>query len=159
MAAIPPWPLHRELVTKRGWLGVHQFGLAYGLARATPGTNLLAFCAGVAWYIRGPLAAVLAVTAATAPAAAAILALTYAYEALQQNRLAAGVITATLAAAVGMMIAAAWQLVRPGLARRRAFRTAVLFGAACGLLVVRLLGPLQVIGLAAVAGLLWQERE
>src|SRR5678815_5612358 len=38
--------LHRELVVKRGWLPPDRYGLIYSLARATPGTNLLAFCAG-----------------------------------------------------------------------------------------------------------------
>lgn len=156
--------LHRELVTKRGWLGPHQYGLTYGLARATPGTNLLAFCAGAAWYIRGVPAALLAVGAVTVPSASAVLGFTLAYQELQNNRLAAGVIAASLAAAVGMMFAAAVQLVRPGFslrrgARQRALRSSVLFAGACALLVFRLLGPLQVLGLAAVAGILWREPE
>ncbi len=156
--------LHRELVTKRGWLSANQYGLTYGLARATPGTNLLAFCAGAAWHIRGVPAAVLAVAAVTVPSACVVLGLTLAYQTLHNNRLAAALIAATLAAAVGMMFAAALRLIRPGLSvrrggRLRVLRTSVLFAGACGLLVFRLLGPLQVLGLAALAGILWREPE
>jgi len=43
--------LHRELVVSREWITPEQYGLAYSLARATPGTNLLAFCAGVGWIL------------------------------------------------------------------------------------------------------------
>jgi hypothetical protein len=56
-----------------------------------------------------------------------------------------------------MMFAAAWQLVRPGLAPRRKGRTAVLFCAACILLILNLLHPLTVLGMAAAAGVLWRE--
>ncbi len=150
--------LHRELVVRRGWLGHAQYGLIYGLARVTPGTNLLAFCAGSAWFIRGWPAAAAAVAAATIPSALLIVWLTWAYQRLHENPLARGVLMGTLAAAVGMMIAAACQLLRPGLERGRTLRTAVLFAAASALLLLRWLGPLQVLGLAAIAGLAWPER-
>src|SRR5579872_3489231 len=37
--------LQSELVHTRGWLTAEQYALIYGLARITPGTNLLAFSA------------------------------------------------------------------------------------------------------------------
>lgn len=151
--------LHRELVRLRGWLSPVQYGLTFGLARATPGTNVLAFCAGAGWAIRGWIGAIAAVLAATGPSAIVIVWLTAGYQVLHANPLAARVIGAILAAAVGMMLAAAWQLMRPGLKGRRAVRTIVLFAAACAVLVFRLLHPLAVLGLAAIAGLLWQEPE
>ena len=52
----------RELVGRRGWLSPEQYGLAYGLARVTPGTNVLAFCAAAGWQLLkwpGALAVVL----------------------------------------------------------------------------------------------------
>ena len=65
--------LHRELVVSHRWLTPERYGLIYSLARATPGTNLLAFCAGVGWQLarlRGALAAVLS---ASIPCAAAVV--------------------------------------------------------------------------------------
>jgi len=40
--------LQSELVAGRRWLDEEQYGLIYGLARITPGTNLLAFSAAAA---------------------------------------------------------------------------------------------------------------
>ena len=53
--------LQRELVHTRGWLTMDQYGLAQSLAKITPGTGSLAFCAATAWMLRrwaGALAAV-----------------------------------------------------------------------------------------------------
>ena len=39
--------LQRELIGRQ-WITRDDFALAYSLARVTPGTNILAFCAAVA---------------------------------------------------------------------------------------------------------------
>ena len=57
--------LQRELVHRREWLTRDQYGLAQSLAKVTPGTAILAFCAATGWIVRrsaGALAAVLAVS-------------------------------------------------------------------------------------------------
>jgi hypothetical protein len=43
--------LHRELLDKRRWISDDNFTLCFGLARLTPGTNVLAFCTGVGWLV------------------------------------------------------------------------------------------------------------
>jgi chromate transporter len=45
--------IHREIVDKRHWVTQSQFTLSFALGRLTPGTNLLAFCTGIGWLIRG----------------------------------------------------------------------------------------------------------
>ena len=45
--------LLRELVEQRGWLSAAEFGLIYGLARFTPGTNVLACTAALGWRLGG----------------------------------------------------------------------------------------------------------
>ncbi len=90
--------LQRELVVSRGWLTPDRYGLIYSLARATPGTNLLAFCAGIGWQLarlRGALAAVLS---ASIPCAAAVVWFTYVYTLWRSNTLAMSAIGGTLAA-------------------------------------------------------------
>ena len=72
--------LERELVEKRGWLSRDDFSLAYSLARITPGTNVLAFCAATAERISGIRGAIPAVLAVTLPTATIAVAITYAYE-------------------------------------------------------------------------------
>ena len=44
--------LQREFY-RREWLSPEKFAIAFGLARLTPGTNVLAFCAAAGWYILG----------------------------------------------------------------------------------------------------------
>ena len=39
--------LKRELVDDRHWISETDYALSFALARITPGTNIIAFCAGV----------------------------------------------------------------------------------------------------------------
>jgi chromate transporter len=57
--------MHRELVVKRNWLTEDQFTLSFALGRVTPGPNLLAFCTGFGWIIRGPTGAIVALLASS----------------------------------------------------------------------------------------------
>ena len=148
--------LQRELVERRGWLAAEKYGLSYGLARVTPGTNLLAFCAATAWLLRGWRGALLALVAATVPSAVLVVWLSYAYQVLTANHYGAGAIGGMLAAAVGMMIAAAWNLARPHVRSRTWPRTLVLVAGSLALSLGLGMPPIQVLALAALAGLLWR---
>jgi chromate transporter len=148
--------LERELVEQRRWLQAEQYGLCYSLARLTPGTNVLAFCAGSAWVLGGWAAALAAVVAASAPAALLAVCVTYAYESLVHMPLARGAIAGTLAAAVGMMGAAAWLLVRPQLAWTGLARTVILVGGSVMLSWSFAVSPVQVLALAALVGFFWR---
>src|SRR5262245_4783001 len=92
--------LYSELVAARQWLSSERYGLIYALARVTPGTNLLAFCAGAGWTLGGWLASVVAVAVVTLPPAALILLVTEGYQSWHENRLAMAAIAGTLASAV-----------------------------------------------------------
>ena len=151
--------LLRELVISRGWLTRERYGLIYSLARATPGTNILAFCAGAGWQVarwRGALAAVLA---ASIPCAAAIVWFTYAYTLWRSNPLAMSAIGGTLAAAVGMMFAASFQLFRPRWKPGNRLRAAVLVAGGFGLSFGLRMPPIEVLGLGALVGLIWRPSE
>ena len=59
--------LQRELVEQHDWLSPEDYALAFSLARVTPGTNVIAFCAATGARImglRGALAGALAETGA-----------------------------------------------------------------------------------------------
>ena len=45
--------LERELVERRRVVTAEEYGVTYALCRVTPGTNMLAFCAGIGWLLRG----------------------------------------------------------------------------------------------------------
>ena len=152
--------LFTDLVTVRRWITAEQYGLVYALARLTPGTNLLAFGAGVAWLIAGWIGAAMAVFGMSAPAAVMAVLLTGGYEVLKQNSVAMSAIAGILAASVGLMAASAWQLVGPHLAVRdwrRIVRALVLSAGALVLARSLQMPPVQVLLLAAAAGFCWQE--
>jgi chromate transporter len=148
--------LQREFY-RRDWLSPEKFGIAFGLARLTPGTNVLAFCAAAGWYILGVGGALAAVLAITIPASVLVVWLTRAYDLTAHNRLAQSMANALLAAAVGTMIGAALLLVRTQCKPGRWLRPVAISTGAFLLAFVVGLTPLQVIGIAALAGFFWVE--
>lgn len=147
--------LQSELVSTRGWLSAEQYGLIYGLARITPGTNLLAFSAAAGWVILGWAGTLSAVLAMTVPPAIIVVLLTGGYEAWNSNTLAMAAIGGTLAAATGMMATSAWQLLAPQTGLGRRLRTAIIFLAALVASLRFAMSPIAVLSLAALVGLFW----
>lgn len=149
--------LQREFTERRKWLSLEQHTLAYSLARITPGTNVLAYCAASAWQMGGLAASIAAVLVSSVPASviAVWLVMTYQYSAV--NRVAQAAVAATIAAVVGMMAAAALALVRPHLTRTGWLRILLIAG---GTLAAREwlgTGPVQLVAIAAVIGFWWVE--
>jgi len=148
--------IHTELVTARKWLSQEGYSISYALARITPGTNVLAFCAGSAWKIRGWPGAIAAVLVASVPAGIVVILLTAGYGALQSSASARAAIAAMVAASVGMMGTAACNLLRPYLDRRRWAPAVVIAGISFALLQWSAMTPIRVLGLAAVTGIIWR---
>jgi chromate transporter len=148
--------LQREFY-RRAWLSPEKFAIAYGLARLTPGTNVLAFCAAAGWYILGFGGALAAVFAITIPASVLVVWLTRAYDFTVHYRLAQSVASALLAAAVGTMLGAAVLLVRTQCQPGRWLKPVTISTGAFLLAVLARLTPLQVIGAAALVGFFWVE--
>ena len=151
--------LQRELVHTRGWLTLDQYGLAQSLAKITPGTGSLAFCAATAWMLRRWIGAVVAVLVASAPPAAFVVLLTWGFTGVSGNRPGRFALAAVLAAAVGMMWSGAWLLMRPQLGPRTWPRTVVLAAAAFLALAHWSISPIQVLIVAALVGALWTSGE
>ena len=148
--------MHREMVTARRWLTPEKYAVSYVLARITPGTNMLAFCAGTAWELLGWSGAIAGVLAASVPPAFIVLLLTGGYDAVRGNAVAMAAVAGTLAAATGMMGAAAWELIAPYLDRKRWLQAVIFGGASLTLSLVFEMPPVQVLGLAALAGSFWR---
>lgn len=148
--------LQAELIDSRGWVDREAFSLAFGLARLTPGTNLLSFGAGIGWLLRGWGGAVVALLAGSVPCSLVALLVTALYESWSRNRFVEVGLRGALAAAVGVMVATGWTLIRPywkGLAIERLL---VFTGGAVGLALYGMT-PIQVLFLAAAVGLAWPE--
>lgn len=150
--------LQRELVANRGWLSEREFGACFAVSRITPGTNLLAFCTAVGWTLSGLRGALSALLLASIPGALLLMLMTWFYRTAISNPWVMSAIHAALAAAVGIMLAAVWTLLR-GPLRRHPLRTLAIALPALLLSLYGLLSPLQVLALAAGFGALVPERE
>jgi chromate transporter len=143
--------LRDELVDRRGALRNEQWTLAYAIARVAPGTNVLAFCAGAGWAIRGWPGAIAAVLALQVPASIIIVCLTVLYTRGWFDRLMPG----AMAAVTGMIAGGALLLMRPYLRRHVLLRTALFSVGALALLPW--LSPVMILLIAGAAGALWRE--
>ena len=146
--------LQREFY-RRDWLSPDQFAIAFGLARLTPGTNVVAFCAAAGWYLMGILGAITAVLGLTIPSSILVIWLTRAWQLGVDYPVARAVIVAMVAAAVGTMIGAAAMLVRQQCSKKTWLPPILISGGAFVLFRVAGLSPLQVIAIAAVTGFFW----
>jgi chromate transporter len=148
--------LQREL-SRRGWITAEQFGLAYALSRITPGTNMLAFCAGVGWYVLGIAGSVAAVLAVTIPSSALVLWLTSVCEMGERIPWLGAAVAGMIAAALGTMVGAAWMLAQSQI-NRSGWLVGVCILAASFVLARFAFSPIQILCVAAAAGLLWKPR-
>ncbi len=146
--------LQREMIERRKWLSVEEVGVAYGLARATPGTNLLAFCAATGWQLRGVPGAVVALLAASVPCSAMAALITALYALWSGNQVLAAALNGAMAGAVAVMAGAGWSLLRPYLRLVPRLQAALLVGGSFVLGVLEV-APLRVMVAAAVIGAFW----
>jgi chromate transporter len=144
--------MHRELVEKRHWLTDEQFTLCFALGRITPGTNLLAFCTGFGWVLRGPSGAIVALLASSIPCAMLVAALTALFSYWQDSPFAQAAIHGAVAAAVGITVKTCWTIAKPYFKGAGRLRVILVSGAAFLMYVVAGVPPIEVLILAAVVG-------
>ncbi len=147
--------LRRELIDRKGWLSEEDFGIAFALARITPGTNVLAFCAAVAARIANVPGAILAVAAVTLPSAALAVLFTIGYESWTAHPLVMAAFAGMAAAVAGMMFSTVWLLVKPQW--RSIARVAIFFAGSFFAAWKFGVPPVPIIAAAAIAGFLWKE--
>jgi chromate transporter len=151
--------LQREFVDRQHWITQEDYAIAFSLARITPGTNVVAFCAAIGARVAGWRGAIAGVLAETAPSAAIALLITWGYQAWRGNSWVRAAILGASAAVAGMMFASVWLLMRPHLkSARRAARAVLLFSAAFIAAWIFHVTPLPIIGTAALAGFLWKDQ-
>jgi len=150
--------LEEEIVERQHWLDRRETHLAFAVSRLTPGTNMLAFCAGVGWLMRRSVGAVVALVSVSVPCSVLAAALTAFYASWTQHALAQFALRGALASAVAIMVSSCWTLVRPLLRSPYRGRVVLLFIGAFAL-AIRGVAPLRVLALSAVLGALWTEPE
>jgi len=147
--------LGRELVDRLKWITRDDFALAFALARVTPGTNIIAFCAAAGMILRGFVGAVSAVVAVTLPSAALAVVLMQSFETWQNRPLVMAALAATVAAVTGAMWSTVWMLTRPHIGKwKQTLRAVVFMAGACGAAWWGVT-PVPIIVGALVLGYLW----
>ena len=143
--------MHRELLDKRRWVSLESFTLCFALARLTPGANLLAFCTGIGWLLRGIPGAVVALLAGSIPCTIMVVVATALFSHWQENQWAQAAIHGAIAAAVAITVKTCWTIAHPHFEARAGLRV-VLIAAAAFLLYVFL--PIPAIEVSILAGVL-----
>jgi chromate transporter len=150
--------LQREFIDRRRWISQEDYAIAFSLARITPGTNVVAFCAAIGARIAGLRGAIAAVLAETAPSAVIAVLITWGYDAWRSNAQVMAAILGASAAVAGMMFASVWLLLRPRMKELRTAFRATLFFASAFFAAWRFgVTPLPIIAIAAAAGLVWKD--
>jgi chromate transporter len=147
--------LHHELLNKRHWLTDDRFTLCFALGRLTPGTNLLAFCTGAGWVMRGIFGAMTTLLAASIPCAIMVVVLTALFEHWQENALAQAAIHGAVAAAVAITVKTCWTIAKPHFKGEDRLKVVLVGAAAFFLYVVAGLPAIEVLLLAAAVGAVW----
>lgn len=147
--------LQRELVDNRAWLTAEQHGLAYGLARVTPGTNVLAYCAATGWMISRWAGSLLAVSGVVMPSALLAIWMCSAYETYGVHPYFRAAMSGVVAAAVGMMAASGVSIIRARAAGRWLLPAVLFAAASVAAMRFDLLSPLKILAIAGVLGALF----
>lgn len=151
--------IERHLIDEHEWLARRDSHLAYAISRLTPGTNLLAYCVGAGWRMRGLAGALVALCAASFPSAAMATVLTRFFALWSDRPLTAASLRGALAAAIAIMVRTAWTMMRPTMQDSTAIRTVVVAVSAFALVSVIGGTPVQVLLAAAVLGARWPGAE
>ncbi len=145
--------LERDIVDDLRWLSKDRYRGLYGLARVTPGTNILALVTGIGWdFYRWP-GALLGLACAAIPGAVLATLLAAGYEQAYGNPMVRRFLLGAAAAVCGFIAASIWKLISPYLGAEGRVLTLVVFAVGLG---VSLLGisPFPVIVALAVMGYL-----
>lgn len=150
--------LQREFIDRRRWITAEDYAVAFSLARITPGTNVVAFCAAIGARVAGLWGAIAGVLAETVPSAGIAVLITWGYQAWRSNAAVMAAILGASAAVAGMMFASVWLLLRPRLKQPRPAARALLIAGAA-FIAARNFGvtPLPVIAIAAATGFVWKD--
>lgn len=153
--------LGREMTGTRRWLKDSQYELAFAVARVTPGTNLIAFCAATGAQVLGYPGAVAAVMALTAPASIFALLLMEGFESGKQNPWMLAAVGGMVAAVAGMMWASVLNLAKPVLrgGLHNVVRGTVLGGGAFLASWKFGISPLTILAVVTLVAILWPAQQ
>ena len=148
---MPAIEVMRRSFTRRGWLDDTGHGLLVAVSRFTPGTNVLAYCAGFGWRVGGVGGAAVALAAASVPGSLAVTLLSAAISRLVESPGVRAALAAAMLAAAALILWSAWALVRPYVLGTRPMWALAIIVVAVGLFAAGI-APVRVLLVAAVFG-------
>lgn len=143
--------LEQDLVEDHNWLTREEFRQYFGLARLTPGTNLLALITGLGYRLYSWPGALAALAIGALPGAILAAALAAFYQQIYQRPAAQQFLSGTAAAVCGLIGASVWKLLAPYTGPDQRIANAFAFALFLGLALFGV-PPLPVFLAAALAG-------
>ena len=144
--------LLRRSLGARGWMTDERHALFVAISRFTPGTNILAYCAALGWQLAHWRGALVSLAAASIPASLLITLLSASLAQIDELPVVRAVIAVALVVATLLVIATAWNLLRPYLEGTNAIRTGIIGAVVVGLVLMRVT-PVRILFVAAIFGL------
>jgi chromate transporter len=105
--------LMRQSFSRIGWLRDADHALLVAVSRFTPGTNLLAYCAGLGWMAHRAAGVAVALVASSLPSALLVTVASAIVVRLVSNPVVRLVLAAATLLAAGLVLSSAWALLRP----------------------------------------------
>jgi chromate transporter len=152
LGGIAAMELLRRQLTAKGWMAGDGHALLVAVSRLTPGTNVLAYCVGLGWLLRGSSGAVVSLAAASVPASLLIVALSATIVRIDQHPIVRVLIAVGVLVATALVLSTAWHLLRPYTTRSTVVRTAVIAAVVVGLLAAGVT-PVRILLAAALVGM------
>jgi chromate transporter len=143
--------LLRRSLGARGWMTDEGHALFVAISRLTPGTNILAYCVALGWQLAHWRGALVSLAAASIPASIIIALLSATLAQIDQHPLVRAIIAVALIVATLLVLATAWNLLRPYVQGTNAGRTGII-AAIVVVLVLMKVTPIRILLVAAVLG-------
>jgi chromate transporter len=151
LGGVASMELLRRSLGARGWLTDDGHALFVAISRLTPGTNILAYCVALGWQLAHWRGALVSLAAASVPASMLIALLSATLARVDEQPIVRAVIAIALLIATVLVLATAWNLLRPYVKGTHAIRAGMI-AAIVVVLVLMGVTPIRILLVAAVFG-------
>jgi len=153
LGGIASMELLRRSLGARGWMTDEGHALFVAISRLTPGTNILAYCVALGWQLAHWRGALVSLAAASIPASILIAVLSASLTRIDQLPIVRAIIAIALIVATLLVLATAWNLLRPYIKGGNAIRTGIIAAIVIVLALINVT-PVRILLVAAVFGVI-----
>jgi chromate transporter len=151
LGGVASMELLRRSLGARGWMTDEGHALFVAISRLTPGTNILAYCVALGWQFAHWRGALVSLAAASIPASMLIALLSATLTHIDQLPIVRAIIAIALIVATLLVLATAWNLLRPYIKGTNAVRAGII-AAIVTVLVLMKVTPVRILLVAAAFG-------